>query len=87
MASEFLEQAKRMWSHSRVEGSGPFAAVLPCTYRVVLCDLALEAEALASQPCCTHCSSTSHKLVELIIPRPAHGTRSNSLRKMMMAED
>ena len=87
MAYEFLEQAKRMWSHSRIEGNGPFAAVLPCVYRVVLCDSALEAEALASKTCCPHCSSASHKLVELIIPVPQHRTGSNSLRRMMLSED
>jgi|HubBroStandDraft_1064217.scaffolds.fasta_scaffold1056648_1 hypothetical protein len=88
MQPNFLEQAKRMWSHSRIEGSGKFAAVLACSYRVVLCDMALEAEALVSQPCCAHCNpAPMHKLVELIVPVASAYRRNNSLHRMMQSED
>jgi hypothetical protein len=72
--TNFVDQAKRRWSHSRIEGSGPYAAVLGCSYRVVLCTIPLQASMLVNQPCGQHCShriapdGNWHQLVELEKP-------------------
>ena len=51
-----LMMAKRRWPHCTSSGSGNIAVVLGCSYKVILVQTPLEAQALASQRCGDHCS-------------------------------
>ena len=55
MTSIFHDIATLKWQGAKIEGSGPIAVYLGCDYRVVLCQLPMEAKQIQAEKCCARC--------------------------------
>jgi hypothetical protein len=87
-----LEMAKRNWPHCTISGSGSIAVILGCCYKVQLCQIPIEAQAIASAKCGPHCSHTLaphggwHEVIVLQPPATSRPALRNNFRAFMDAD-